>query len=95
MLKPITLTRIGKSGQVILPKEILKSHHLEKGSQLLLIEMGEVLLLVPHDQELSRICRHIQEALSGQGITPSQAKARLRRVRRRRFKERFADLQLK
>jgi len=76
---------MGEKGQIMVPADYRKLHKLSKGSEVLLIQLGEALMVVPYDLTLTHLCERIQEALAGRGISVGQALKNLEKVRRRRF----------
>ncbi len=84
-LRPIEAIRVGEKGRIVVPPKYRKLHKLSKGSEVLLIQLGETLMVVPSDLTLGHLCERIQEALTGRGISPGHALKNLERVRRRRF----------
>ena len=83
--RPVGAIRVGEKGRIVVPPKYRKMHKLSKGSEVLLIQLGETLMVVPSDVTLDRLCERIQEALAGRGILAGQALKNLARVRRRRF----------
>jgi bifunctional DNA-binding transcriptional regulator/antitoxin component of YhaV-PrlF toxin-antitoxin module len=77
--------RVGDKGQIAVPPKYRKLHKLSKGSEVLLIQLGETLMVVPSDMTLDRLCERIQEALAGHRVSVAQALKNLAKVRRRRF----------
>lgn len=84
-LRPIEAVRVGEKGRIVVPPKYRKLHKLSKGSEVLLIQLGETLMVVPSDLTLGHLCERIQEALTGHGVSVGQALKNLARVRRRRF----------
>ena len=84
--RPIEAIRVGEKGRIMVPPKYRKLHKLSKGSEVLLIQLGETLMVVPSDMTLDHLCGRIQEALMGRRISVGQALKNLARVRRRRFK---------
>lgn len=83
--QPIEAIRVGEKGLIAVPPKYRKRHKLSKGSEVLLVQLGETLMVVPCDVTLFRLCERIQDALTGRGISVRQALKNLARVRRRRF----------
>jgi len=83
--RPIETIRIGDKGRIAVPPRYRKLHKLSKGSEVLLGQLGETLMVVPSDVTLFRLCERIQDALAGRGVSVSQALKNLGKVRRRRF----------
>jgi bifunctional DNA-binding transcriptional regulator/antitoxin component of YhaV-PrlF toxin-antitoxin module len=84
-MQPIEAIRVGENGLIAVPPKYRKQHKLSKGSEVLLVQLGETLMVVPSDVTLFRLCERIQDALMGRGISVRQALKNLARVRRRRF----------
>jgi bifunctional DNA-binding transcriptional regulator/antitoxin component of YhaV-PrlF toxin-antitoxin module len=83
--RPIEAIRIGEKGRIAVPTRYRKRHKLSKGSQVLLVQLGETLMVVPTDASLVRLCERIQDALAGRGISTVQALKNLAKIRRRRY----------
>ena len=83
--RPIEAIRVGEKGQIAVPPRYRKLHKLSKGSEVLLVQLGETLMVVPFDPTLDRLCERIQNALAGRGISVAKALKNLAQVRRRRF----------
>lgn len=49
----LTLRAVGTSVGVILPKEVPRKMHLEKGDKLFLVETANGIELTPHDPEFA------------------------------------------
>jgi bifunctional DNA-binding transcriptional regulator/antitoxin component of YhaV-PrlF toxin-antitoxin module len=86
-VRPLGTIRVGENGEITVPPSYRKKHKLAKGSEVLLLQLGATLMVVPVDPTLDRLCRRIQKNLEGQGITLEQALKNLPRVRRRLFQE--------
>ena len=83
--RPIEAIRIGNKGRLAVPADYRKQHKLSKGSEVLLVQLGETLMVVPFDVTLERLCDRIQHALTGRSISATKAMKNLPQVRRRRF----------
>jgi len=83
--RPLGTIRVGEKGEITVPAAYRKKHKLSKGSEVLLLQVGAALAMVPVDLTLDRLCHRIQENLAGQGISLEQAQKNLERVRRCRF----------
>jgi len=84
-VRPIEKIRVGEKGRIAVPPKYRKLHRLSKGSEVLLVQLGETLMVVPSDISLFRLCERIQNALAGRGVSVGQALKNLAKVRRRRF----------
>lgn len=65
--KVLSLTRLSEKGQLTIPAEYRRSHQLKQDSALMLIEIGDALVLVPHDEALASVTARIEAALKGAG----------------------------
>jgi bifunctional DNA-binding transcriptional regulator/antitoxin component of YhaV-PrlF toxin-antitoxin module len=83
--RPIEAIRIGEKGNIAVPPKYRKRYKLSKGSEVLLVQLGETLMVVPTDVPLFRLCERIQDALAGRGVSVEQALKNLGKIRRRRF----------
>lgn len=83
--RPIEAIRVGEKGQIAVPSRYRKLHKLSKGSEVLLVQLGETLMVVPFDVTLDRLCERMHDALAGRGVSVAQALKNLAKVRRRRF----------
>jgi bifunctional DNA-binding transcriptional regulator/antitoxin component of YhaV-PrlF toxin-antitoxin module len=83
--RPIEAIRVGDNGQIAVPPRYRKLHKLSKGSEVLLVQLGETLMVVPFDATLDRLSERIQDALAGRGVSAAKALKNLAQVRRRRF----------
>jgi bifunctional DNA-binding transcriptional regulator/antitoxin component of YhaV-PrlF toxin-antitoxin module len=83
--RPIEAIRVGEKGQIAVPPRYRKLNKLSKGSEVLLVQLGETLMVVPFDVTLDRLCERMHDALAGRGVSVAQAVKNLAKVRRRRF----------
>jgi bifunctional DNA-binding transcriptional regulator/antitoxin component of YhaV-PrlF toxin-antitoxin module len=91
-LKPVITTKVGEKGQITILNEYRRAYKIEKNTQLLLIQVGDALMIVPQDAVLERISKNIQDALHRKGVTSQGAKAKLEKVRKKLFKELYGDI---
>lgn len=89
--RPIETIRVGDKGRIVVPPKYRKLHKLSKGSEVLLVQLGETLMVVPSDVTLFRLCERIQDALAGRGVSVGQALKNLGKVRRRRFQRLYGQ----
>jgi bifunctional DNA-binding transcriptional regulator/antitoxin component of YhaV-PrlF toxin-antitoxin module len=47
--RPIEAIRVGEKGRIAVPPRYRKLHNLSKGSEVLLVQLGETLMVVPSD----------------------------------------------
>ncbi len=91
LARPLGTIRVGEKGEITVPASYRKKLKLTKGSEVLLLQLGATLMVVPVDPTLDRLCQRIQKSLTAQGITLEQAQKNLERVRRRRFQELYGE----
>ncbi len=63
--KVLSLTRLSEKGQLTIPAEYRRTHQLERDSALVLVEIGDALVLVPHDKVLASVTARLEAALKG------------------------------
>jgi bifunctional DNA-binding transcriptional regulator/antitoxin component of YhaV-PrlF toxin-antitoxin module len=63
--KPLSLARLNERGQLTLPAEYRWAHQLEHDSTLVLVEIGDARVLVPHDEALAVVTARLESALKG------------------------------
>lgn len=91
LARPLGTVRVGEKGEITVPAAYRKKHKLSKGSEVLLLQLGATLMLVPVDPTLDRLCQRIQDILAGQGISTKQALKNLEKVRQRRFQRLYGE----
>ena len=79
----LATTRMGKKGQLTLPKEFREDLGLNQGVSFVVIRLGDALLLLPEQQRFERLYEKITETLGRAGITQEVALAALPEARRR------------
>lgn len=88
--RTIEAIRVGEKGRIAVPPKYRKQHKLSKGSEVLLVQLGETLMVVPTDVSLFRLCERIKDALAGRGVSVAQALKNLEKIRRRRFQRLYS-----
>jgi bifunctional DNA-binding transcriptional regulator/antitoxin component of YhaV-PrlF toxin-antitoxin module len=63
--KPLSLARLNERGQLTLPAEYRWAHQLEHDSTLVLVEIGDARVLVPHDEAPAVVTARLESALKG------------------------------
>lgn len=87
LARPLGTIRVGENGEITVPASYRKKLRLTKGSEIVLVQLGDALMLVPVDVALNQLCQRIQDILTGQGISTKQALKNLEKVRRQQFQE--------
>jgi len=87
LARPIGTIRVGEKGEITVPAAYRKKLKLSKGSEIVLVQLGDALIMVPADVALNQLCQRIQDILTGQGISTKQALKNLEKVRQRQFQE--------
>jgi bifunctional DNA-binding transcriptional regulator/antitoxin component of YhaV-PrlF toxin-antitoxin module len=88
-IKPVSTVQLSEKGQITIPVEYRRAHGLSKDSMLLLIELGEGLMLLPHDPMLESICARLEAAMSARGLTVDDLQRKLERVREELYANEF------
>jgi bifunctional DNA-binding transcriptional regulator/antitoxin component of YhaV-PrlF toxin-antitoxin module len=65
----LSIVRLSEKGQLTIPAEYRRLHELERDSTLVVIQLGDALVLVPHDEALTRITERIEAAMRGAGVS--------------------------
>jgi AbrB family looped-hinge helix DNA binding protein len=91
-LKPIATTQLGEHGQITIPAKFRKALGLKKDTQLVVIQVGEALMIVPQDKMLEQLSAQLQQALKERGISVEEALARLPETRKKLFKKLYGDI---
>jgi bifunctional DNA-binding transcriptional regulator/antitoxin component of YhaV-PrlF toxin-antitoxin module len=85
--RPLGTIRVGENGEITVPAAYRKKHKLAKGSEVLLLQLGDALMMVPADVALDQLCQRLQDILAREGISTKQALKNLEKVRQRHFQE--------
>ncbi|HEY7547615.1 MAG TPA: hypothetical protein VID27_22145 [Blastocatellia bacterium] len=64
----LTLTRLTEEGNVFIPDEYRLALSLTSNSPLVLLQVGDILLLAPVDEELASVTSRLEARLSDAGI---------------------------
>jgi bifunctional DNA-binding transcriptional regulator/antitoxin component of YhaV-PrlF toxin-antitoxin module len=91
MARPLGTIRVGEKGEITVPAAYRKKHKLSKGSEIVLVQIGDALMMVPTDVALSKLSRRLQEILAGEGISTKQALKNLEKIRERHFQELYGE----
>jgi len=85
--RPLGTIRVGEHGEITVPASYRRKHKLAKGSELVLVQIGDALMMVPADVALNQLCQRLQDILAGEGISTKQALRNLEKVRQQQFQE--------
>jgi bifunctional DNA-binding transcriptional regulator/antitoxin component of YhaV-PrlF toxin-antitoxin module len=85
--RPLGSVRVGEHGEITVPASYRKKHKLSKGSEVVLIQLGDALIMTPADVALTQLCQRLQDILTGEGISTKQALKNLAKIRERHFQE--------
>jgi bifunctional DNA-binding transcriptional regulator/antitoxin component of YhaV-PrlF toxin-antitoxin module len=78
----LTTTRIMTKGQIDVPDQYIEELHLEAGTTVTLMRIGEGLLIVPENSELTRLSASVQEAMNSVGVSKEEVLEGLEESRR-------------
>lgn len=87
----IAIARLSEKGQLTIPAEYRRTHALSKDSALVLVEIGDALVLVPHDRALSALSDRLQAALRGAGVRVEDLIAAAAKARAEIVQAEFGD----
>ena len=87
LARPLGTIRVGEHGEITVPAAYRKKHKLAKGSEVVLLQLGDALMMVPADVALNQLCQRLQDILAGEGISTKQALKNLGKIRQRQFQE--------
>lgn len=89
--KVLSLTRLSEKGQLTIPAEYRRTHQLERDSALVLVEIGDALVLVPHDAALASVTARLEAALKGKSADADDLIAATSEARAEIVREEFGD----
>jgi len=89
----VMTVKIARQGQMKAPKQMLKQLHLEAGSEVSLIFLGNGLLLLPQQTALETLCEQISQTLAKTGKTEADILATLPEIRHKVFKELYGEIE--
>lgn len=67
--KALSLARLSEKGQLTIPAEYRRAQSLRRDSTLVMVQIGDALLLVPHDEALSSVTARMEAAMRGSGVS--------------------------
>ena len=67
--KVIAIIRLSEKGQFTIPADYRRAHSLGKDSTLVLMEIGDALVVVPHDEVLEAVAARLEAAMRGSNET--------------------------
>ena len=89
--KLLALARLSEKGQLTIPAEYRRAHQLERDSALVLVEIGDALVLVPHDEALATVTAHLEAALKGAGVSTEDLISAAEEARAEIVREEFGE----
>ncbi|HZS43683.1 MAG TPA: AbrB/MazE/SpoVT family DNA-binding domain-containing protein [Blastocatellia bacterium] len=69
--KLMSTAHLSENGELTIPAEYRRAHSLDRDSTVVMIEMGDALVLVPHDDVLESVADRLTAALKGAGFDAS------------------------
>ncbi|MBI3756532.1 MAG: AbrB/MazE/SpoVT family DNA-binding domain-containing protein [Deltaproteobacteria bacterium] len=87
LVQPLGAVRVGEHGEITVPAAYRKEHKLSKGSELILVQLGDALMMAPAEVALTQLSQRLQDILAGEGISTKQALKNLEKIRERHFQE--------
>jgi len=89
--KLLSLARLSEKGQLTIPAEYRRAHQLERDSALVLVEIGDALVLVPHDEALASVTARLESALKGAGASADDLIGAAEEARAEIVREEFGE----
>src|SRR2546429_4150306 len=87
----LTTTRIITKGQIDVPDEYTEDLHLEPGTKVTLLRLGEGLLVIPESPALTRLSRTVREAMKRSRTTRQKVLDGLGKSRQAVYQGRYGD----
>jgi AbrB family looped-hinge helix DNA binding protein len=91
--KPIVATQLDERGQLTIPAKLRRKLGLETDTEVLLIQVGQALMLVPRDKMLEQLSARMRQILQEAGVSVEEVLARLPETRKKLFKELYGDIE--
>ena len=88
-LEYLATTKIGKKGQLTVPKQFRQELGLGTGAPFAVLRLGDGLILLPEQQRFNRLCEEICCALTSAGVASEAIMATLPDARKRIFARRY------
>jgi bifunctional DNA-binding transcriptional regulator/antitoxin component of YhaV-PrlF toxin-antitoxin module len=89
--KVIAIVKLSEKGQLTIPADYRRAHDLGRDSTLLILEMGDALVIVPHDEALSAVTARLEAAMRGSGETVESLIAAANEARAEIVREEFGE----
>jgi bifunctional DNA-binding transcriptional regulator/antitoxin component of YhaV-PrlF toxin-antitoxin module len=89
--KVIAIIRLSEKGQLTIPADYRRAHDLGRDSTLVLLEIGDALVVVPHDDALAAIAARLEAALRGSNETVETLIAAAGDARRKILSDEFGE----
>ncbi len=88
----VTTTKMGKKGQVTVPKRFRDALKLKTGAQMAVLRLGARLLLIPEQARFRQLCDRIADTFTSHGVTEVELLTSLPEARRLVFKRHYPEL---
>jgi AbrB family looped-hinge helix DNA binding protein len=90
--KNFSVERLGEQGQITLPDEYRRALDLSSGSQIVLLQVGDALVVTPFDEELSNLTSHLESAMHEAGCSVEDLLEEARKARAEIVQEEFGEI---
>jgi bifunctional DNA-binding transcriptional regulator/antitoxin component of YhaV-PrlF toxin-antitoxin module len=87
----VAVLNLGQNGQVTVPSGFRKTHSLSKGGKLIAVEMGDALVMVPHDGVIESICMRLEQAMKGASLEVEDLQAEVLKQRAAIVRKRYGS----
>jgi len=68
-LEYLATTKIGKKGQLTVPRQFRRDLGLASGGPFAFLRLGHGLILVPEQRRFEQLCEHVSASLTAAGLT--------------------------
>ena len=85
----LATTKLGKKGQVTVPKRFRDDLGIGFGARVDVLRVGDGLVILPERRGFERLCERVRSALTGAGVTADEFVGTLPEARRRVFARRY------
>lgn len=91
--KNFSVERVGEQGQITIPDEYRRAFSLSSGSQIVLLQVGDALVVAPYDEELSNLTSHLESAMHEAGCSVEDLLEETRKARTEIVREEFGEIE--
>jgi AbrB family looped-hinge helix DNA binding protein len=90
-LEYLTTTKIGKKGQLTVPKQFRQDLGLGTGAPFAVLRLGDGLILLPEQRRFEHLCQKVSSSLTAAGLTSDDLLATLPEARNRVYARQYGN----